>query len=157
LEQALGPRLGGLAGQLHRGEDVEEHSGREEARDLFGRKVGDPLDVGDEVAVALAYGLADVRIVAGRVRLHLGPEPGAVGQIPLYVSVSDRHARLLAPLALRGALEHLQRLAEAAGDDGAEELLLRAEEPEHVGLRDAGPARDVLRRGAVVAAVRELL
>src|SRR6185312_11951373 len=36
------------------------------------------------------------------------------------------------------------------------ELLLRPEEPEQVGLRDAGPAGDVLGRGAVEAALGEL-
>ena len=53
-------------------------------------------------------------------------------------------------------LEHLERLAEAAGDDGLEELLLRPEEPEDVGLRDAGPAGDVLGRGPGKPALGEL-
>ena len=63
---------------------------------------------------------------------------------------------LLAPLALGRPLEHLERLAEAPADGGDEELLLRAEEPEEVGLGDAGAAGDVLRRRALEAALGEL-
>ena len=74
----------------------------------------------------------------------------------LAVGCADRVQRLLAALSLRRPLEHLERLAEAAGDDGHEELLLRPEEPEHVGLRDAGAAGDVLGRGSVEAALGEL-
>ncbi len=54
-------------------------------------------------------------------------------------------------------LEHLERLAEAAGDDGPEELLLRAEETEHVGLGDARAAGDVLGRRSVEPALGELV
>ena len=66
-------------------------------------------------------------------------------------------ASAAAALALRRPLEELERLAEAAGDDRREELLLRAEEPEHVRLRDPGPPGDVLGRGAVEPARGELL
>ena len=48
-------------------------------------------------------------------------------------------------------------IIEAARDNGREERLLGAEEPEHVRLRDAGATRDVLRRRAVEAPLRELL
>ena len=65
--------------------------------------------------------------------------------------------RLLAPLALGRALEDLERLAEAARDDGDEELLLRPEEPEDVRLRDARPAGDLVGRGAVEPALGEHL
>jgi hypothetical protein len=64
--------------------------------------------------------------------------------------------RLLAALALRRALEELQRLAEAAGDARLEQLLLRAEEAEEVRLRDAGPTGDVLRGRALVAELGKL-
>src|SRR5581483_8708904 len=52
-------------------------------------------------------------------------------------------------------LEALERLAEAAGDDGGEELLLRAEQAEDVRLRDAGPAGDLVGRGAAEACLRK--
>ena len=65
--------------------------------------------------------------------------------------------RLLAALALGRPLERLERLAEAAGDGRLEELLLRAEEAEHVRLRDAGASRDLLGRRAVQAALGELV
>ena len=47
-------------------------------------------------------------------------------------------------------------MLEAAIDAGEEQLALGPEEPEQVGLGDAGLARDVLGGRAVVAAVGEL-
>jgi hypothetical protein len=64
--------------------------------------------------------------------------------------------RLLAPQSFRRALEELERVAVAAADRRDVELLLRSEEPEEIRLRDAGPLRDVLGRGALEAAVGEL-
>ena len=63
---------------------------------------------------------------------------------------------LFAALALGRPLEELERLAEAAADRGLEELLLRPEEAEEVGLRDAGPPGDVLGGRAFEPALGEL-
>src|SRR5947207_263248 len=123
---------------------VREHALDEEDRDEVGLERGNALDVRDEVAVAGAYHGADLGIVAGRVGLHLELEPLALGQQPLDVGIPHRIERLLAALALRRPLEHLERLAEAAGDDRLEELLLRPEEPEDVRLGDARAACDAL-------------
>jgi hypothetical protein len=75
--------------------------------------------------------------------------------LPL-VRLPDCLERLLATLALGRPLEQLERLAEAAGYGRLEELLLRPEQAEEVGLGDAGPPGDVLGRGALEAVVGEL-
>ena len=58
---------------------------------------------------------------------------------------------LLAPQALGGALEELERVAVAAADGRDVEALLRPEEPEEVRLGDTRPLGDVLGRGREVA------
>src|SRR5581483_1229441 len=112
--------------------------------------------VGDEVAVAVAHGRPDLGVAARGVRLHLRPQVDAVAVQKLPVGLADRLQGLLAPLALGRPLEDLERLPEAADLDRLEELPLRAEQAEHVGLRDAGSAGDVVRRCAVEALVGEL-
>src|SRR5438067_5458581 len=155
LEEALRPgRV--LVQEIHRGEDVEEHSEGEEIADSVGVRPGDALDVLDERAVALADDRADLRVVAVGVRLHLGAEASAVVE-QLDVSLADRVEGFLAALAGGGVLEELERLAQAAPDDLDVELLLRAEEAEEVRLRDAGPPRDRVGRRAVEPVLPELL
>jgi hypothetical protein len=73
----------------------------------------------------------------------------------LPVGLPDRPQRVLAARALRRPLHQLERLAEAPRDDCEVQLLLRAEEPEDVRLRDARPLRDLLGRGAVEAVLGE--
>ena len=141
----------GFVGDLHRREDVQEHPRREELPDLRPVGAGDAADVGDEVAEALADDAADVGILRRRVALHLGAEPDAVRLELLHVGGADRLQRLLAPQALGGALEELERVAVAAADGRDVELLLRPEEAEEVRLGDARPLRDVLGRGALEA------
>src|SRR3989442_8616420 len=133
LDQALRPRLG-RRGQPHRGEDVHEHAAREEVRDALRAAAGHPLDVVHEVAEAVPYGLADLGIVARRVRSHLAAQVRAIADEQLAVGGSDRLQGLFAALALGGPLEDLERLPEASGVDRDEEVLLRAEEPEDVRL-----------------------
>ena len=53
-------------------------------------------------------------------------------------------------------LEPRRGAVEAVADGGQEQLLLRPEQLEQVGLRHAGAAGDRGRRGARVAALREL-
>src|SRR4051812_21671958 len=155
LEEALRPgRV--LVQEIHRGEDVEEHSEGEEVADSVGVRAGDALDVLDERAVALPDDLADFRVVAVGVRLHLGAEAGAVVE-QLDVRLADRVESFLAALAGRGFLEELERLAQAAPDDLDVELLLRAEEAEEVRLRDAGPPRDRVGRRSMEPVLSELL
>ena len=98
---------------------------------------------------------ADLRVVAGRVGLHLRPQPA--GRLDEHARRRPRRSPCSAssprlPSAARW--NDLERLAEAARDDGDEELLLRPEEPEDVRLRDAGPPGDLLGRGAVQARAR---
>src|SRR3954471_447148 len=69
----------GLVRCLDRGEDVQEHAVGEEGGDLLPARAGDTLDVGDEVAEAVADDGGDRGIPRGGVRLHLGPQVGAVG------------------------------------------------------------------------------
>src|SRR4029450_3580825 len=68
-----------------------------------------------------------------------------------------RVERLLAALTLGGPLKRLESLAKAAGSRRLEQVLLGAEETEHVGLRNARALRDRLRRRAVETALGELL
>src|SRR5262249_242788 len=138
---------------LGRREDVHQHSLGEEGSDPLLVDARHPLDVGDEVAVAVPDDGPDLRVAAGRIRLHLRPQMDTVAAQELLVRLSDP---LLAALPLRGTLEDLERLPEAAGLDGLEELPLRPEQAEDVGLGDAGPLRDVLGRGAVNALVGKL-
>src|SRR4029453_19452498 len=83
-------------------------------------------------------------------------QPHAVLQELFAVDRAHRLECLRPTLALRGLLERLERLAEAARDDADEELLLRPEEPEDVRLRDACPGRDDLGRGSVQPVLGEL-
>jgi hypothetical protein len=59
--------------------------------------------------------------------------------------------------SLGGAPEGRDHLLARAVGAGQEQLLLGAEEPEQVGLRDAGLAGDDLGRGPVEAALGEVL
>ena len=73
-----------------------------------------------------------------------------------HVCLADRVQSFFAALALGGLLEHLERLAEATGDRSLEEFLLRPEQAEQIGLRDAGALGDVLCRRSFEAAIRGL-
>src|SRR5205814_969635 len=64
--------------------------------------------------------------------------------------------RLLARDLARGLPEELERIDEAAADRCDEELLLRAEQAEEVGLREPDALGDALGRGAVEAVLAEL-
>ena len=110
----------------------------------------------DERSVALADDRADFGVVAVGVRLHLGAEADAVPE-QLDVGLADRVERLLTLLAGGGFLEELQGLAQAAPDDLEVELLLRAEEPEEIRLRDADSAGNRVGRRAVEPVLAELL
>ena len=74
----------------------------------------------------------------------------------LRVRVADRLERVRAGRAGSGGTERVERPCEAVVDDGDEELLLRPEEAEEVGLRDARAARDRVGGRAVEPAQREL-
>ena len=76
--------------------------------------------------------------------------------VDFYRRHADRVQGLFAPLALRRALHQLERLAETARNACDVELLLGAEEPEDVGLRDPREAGDLVGGGAVEALLREL-
>ena len=81
-------------------------------------------------------------------------EIGRIGREPLGVGLADRVQGLLALQAGRGRLHHLERPAHAALDRRGEELLLRPEEAEDVGLRDPDRPGDRLGRAAVRARAR---
>ena len=70
--------------------------------------------------------------------------------VPHRLEDGGRVGRVV-PCRLAGLLECELRPAEAVADCRYEELLLRAEELEQVGLRNAGPPRDCVRRSAGVA------
>ncbi len=140
---------------IHRGEHVHQHAAREEHGELLGPDAGDTLHVGHEIAEAGPDDRADLRVLAGRVRLHLAPQVDAIRLEELPVGLADRMQGLLAPLPLRHALEDLERLAEAPCDHGQVELLLRAEQPEDVRLGDPRQAGDLVGRGPVQALRRK--
>jgi hypothetical protein len=68
----------------------------------------------------------------------------------LDVAGSDRLQREPPPLAGGRPLERFERLAEASADGGLEEVLLRSEQPEDIGLRDSDAARDLIGGGTLV-------
>lgn len=70
--------------------------------------------------------------------------------------VFNRVERLPAPLPLCSSLEPLERLAEAAGHNRLEQILLCREEPKHIRLRDAKTTCDVLDGCAMQPQLREL-
>ena len=110
----------------------------------------------DDLAVAGAHAVLDHRVRAGGVALHLEQQHRAVLQ-QLDVGLAHRGQRLGLRHALGGRAERLDDALVAQLVAGEEQLALRLEEAEQVGLGDAGLARDRLRRGAAVAAERELL
>ena len=74
----------------------------------------------------------------------------------MHVRLTHGLERVLAAVAISSPLEELERLPEAAPDGHLEELLLRPEQAEEVGLGDAGPPGDVLGRRPLVAGLGEL-
>ena len=89
----------------------------------------------------------------GQVAADLRDLPVAIGGEPLAIGLADRMESFLAFQPGRGRLHHLERPAHAALDRRGEELLLRPEEPEHIGLRDPDRPGDCL-GGAAVEPVR---
>ena len=110
----------------------------------------------------LADDRADLGVRTRGVGLELDHELGPVVE-EAHVRRADRGedrvaaGRLAGDEVVRGPLHRLPGLLEAEADDGQEELLLRAEQLEHVRLGDAGPGGDRLGRRADEAAGRELL
>src|SRR5262249_25583463 len=135
--QLLRPRLLGVE-QIHRGDDVDQHSPGEEDRELLRIDARDTLDGLDDIAVALLDDLTDLGVVARRVALELPAEPEGVRADQLPVRGAHRIERLLTGLTVGRPLEEVARLAEATLGRREEELLLRPEEAKEVGLRDAG-------------------
>src|SRR5215217_7301351 len=111
----------------------------------------------DQAAEALTDDLADVRIRAGGIRLHLRQQHRRVLADQLAVRLPDRLERVLAALPGRRVLEDPKRLVEALPRRREVELLLRPEEAEQVRLRDPRAACDCIRRSAVEPAEGELL
>src|SRR5437763_5003751 len=89
LDQALRPTGVGLE-QVHRRDHVQEHPLREEVRDRLVREPGHPLRVFDELAETAPHDLADLEVVAGRVRLHLRVQIGRIGRETVGVGLADR-------------------------------------------------------------------
>ena len=110
----------------------------------------------DEIAPRAADGLADLRVVARRPALQHQHQAVAVGHHRL-VGVAHRVQRVHPLLPAGGIGEDLVEMVDRAPRRREVELLLRAEEPEEVRLRDAGRPRDVLGRGAVQALDGELV
>src|SRR5206468_9999831 len=116
---------------------------------------GDALDEPVELGELLACHGSHLGVLTGGVGLHLEHERVAVAA---EVEVGLAHGEEdVAPRIGRGSLlEHLQDAPIATADRLEEELLLRPEKAEEIGLGDAGAASDVLRRSAVKTAAREL-
>ena len=157
LDPAGGPLLARREHlEVERRDHVEQHPVGEERpqlRRLGARRLG---DLAHEVGVALAHPRLDLGVGGGRVALHLEQQRGAVGE-QVRVGLAHRRHPLLGRQAAR-------RLGERLGDPpvhhlvaGEEQLALGVEEPEQVRLRDPRLARDLVGRGAVVAAQREVL
>ena len=110
----------------------------------------------EEVAVAFAHDRANLRVVARGVGLHLRPSAGSGrAAAPMYASpMASSASSPRFPSVARWNVSSVSR--KPAADARDEELLLRAEEAEEVGLRDPGPLGDRLRRRAVVAGRGEL-
>ena len=99
---------------------------------------GDGLDVVDEPAVPACGGLADVHVLdRGGVRLELALEHRMVFLDGNGICFADCMQRVGAGLTGSRRTKRLECAREAVVDHGDEELLLRAEEAEEVGLRDA--------------------
>ena len=93
----------------------------------------------------------------GRVALHLEQQRVPVGQQLSSYAWPIAFSRSLSGAAAAASAERPRRPARRQRSDaGEEQLLLGAEQPEQVRLRDAGLARDRLGRGAVVAALGEV-
>ena len=119
------------------------------------RQAAHALDVSEDVSVAVPDDLADLGVVAGGIRLHLGPQPIPVGEELLVGGAHGFQCGFAAP-ALGRPLERLERLAETAGHGRLVEVLLRPEQAKDVRLGDAGPLGDLLGRGCVEPAFGEL-
>ena len=142
--------------QVERGDHVEQHPVREELPHLVGLRAGQPAD---ELRPARrstrgrrpgSPGPSRRRSSASGRAACGGPAAGRCRPRPSSCSASAGGTPRAASSNVRAdALVHL-------GVAGEEEPALGAEEPEQVGLRDAGVARDRLGRGAVVAAEREV-
>jgi hypothetical protein len=142
-------------GQVHRRRDVHQHADREEVHHGLVRQPGNPLDLLPQLPESGPGGVTDVRVLAGRVRLHLHQQQDPVVEQRL-VRVRHRRHRLLAGQLTRGRRELVSHPAEAPLDQRQEQRLLRGEQAEQVRLADAGPARDLLGRGSRVPVHGEL-
>ena len=136
----------------------------EEVVDPLVLRAGELLGEADERGVAVAHAGAHHLVVAGRVGLVLEHQVVAVGGEQLHVRVPHRLQGVLAvggpaPLAVLGggALERAGDPFEGALQRREEQLALVAEQREHVRLGHPDAARDALHRGAVQAAVGELV
>ena len=140
----------------HRGDDVQQHPLGEEPRAPSSRRrAGDPLDVarrGRRSRCARPRGSRGPRRPR-RPAAAAGARSRSLDQLARRPRPSPE--RLLARLPSAARCEGLERPPEAARVGGEVELLLRAEEPEEVRLRDAGApwrSRRSTRRGGPCAA-----
>src|SRR4029453_12905727 len=77
LDQAVGPVDSGVP-HLHRRDDVDEHASREELRDPRVGLAAHLLHEADELAVAVAGNLADLRLIRRRIHMHLQHQPARI-------------------------------------------------------------------------------
>ena len=147
LDEPLRPGLRAVEG-LHSHQDGEQRALGEERAHLLRRVPRGTLGQVDEVAPGAAHALADLRVVARRPALEHQHESVPVGHDGV-VRFAHGAQRLQAGLATRGLGEDGVEVIDRALGGRQVELLLRPEEAEQVGLRDAGRAGDVLGRGAV--------
>src|SRR6266545_7316468 len=130
LDQPLRPALL-VVQEIHGGDHVHEHPGREEVANPLGPGAGHALDVLDQLSEVSSNDLADLGVLARDMPLHLHAQLGRVLE-QLVIRLADRRQSLLAALALGCPHERLDGHAEAAIDGCDEQLLLGAEEPEQV-------------------------
>src|SRR4029450_4147033 len=96
LDQAVGPVDSGVP-HLDRRDDVDEHASREELRAL----AAPLLHEADELAVAVAGNLADLRLIRRRIHMHLQHQPARIVLEVVHVRGAHRIERLLSRRACR--------------------------------------------------------
>jgi hypothetical protein len=149
----------GYVVERHGGRDVEQHAPGDERAQLVGAGARQPLDLLDDLAVLRPRDRADVGVRARGPDLHLELEQLAILEHP---AVGHAHRgehgrlRMVGVPALGRPAERLKRALARALGAGQEEVLLGAEQPEQVRVRDPRRPRDRLGRRAEVPRAGEL-
>ena len=142
-------------GQVQGSGDVHQHAHGEELPDRLEGQAGQPLHQVPELLVSGPRRNPDLRVIAGRVRLHLQQQQRAVLE-QFVVGPAHRVERFLTDRIPGSCGERVLHAAEAPLDQRKEQRLLGREQAEQIGLADASDAGDVLGGGARQAPDGEL-